>query len=125
MKENKAFTHSYSAAENLEIKRIRDKYSEPDKNEANLVQLRKLDASVHSKAAAFSVSAGIIGALLLGAGMSCVMVWQDNLFVPSIILGISGIIITVLAYPLYKIKADKARKKIAPVILKITDELLK
>ncbi len=122
---NEKNTYSYSAQENKEIKKIRDKYTGPEERETKLEQLRRLDASVHNKAAALSLAVGIIGALLLGIGMSCVLVWADKMFIPGIILGIIGIAITVLAYPIYKIKSEKIRKEIAPVILKITDELIK
>ena len=125
MKENKTYSYSYSAQENKEIKRIREKYTEPDERETKLDQLRRLDASVHNKAAALALTIGIIGTLILGFGMSCVMVWAEKMFVAGIIFGIVGIVIAALAYPAYKAKSEKLRKEIAPVILKITDELMK
>lgn len=123
MNEKKTYSYSYSAAENKEIKRIRDKYTEPDAREAKLEQLRRLDASVHNKATAAALAVGVIGALILGFGMSCVMVY--NWLVVGITVGIIGIIITILAYPVYKIRAEKIRKEIAPAVLKLTDELIK
>lgn len=125
MNEKKTYYYSYSASENKEIKRIRDKYISSDESESKLEQLRRLDASVHNTAAVVALSVGIIGALILGFGMSCVMVWADNMFVQGIVIGIIGIIITALAYPIYKITLKKRRKKIAPIIIKLTDELLK
>lgn len=125
MNEKKTYSYSYSAAENKEIKRIREKYTEPDERETKLDQLRRLDASVHNKAAALALTIGIIGALILGFGMSCVMVWAEKMFVAGIIFGVVGIVIAILAYPAYKAKSEKLRKEIAPVILKITDELMK
>ncbi len=122
---NEKSTYSYSAKENEEIKRIRDKYSEPDKKETKLEQLRKLDKSVNKSATAVSLTVGILGALILGFGMSCVMVWTDKMFVPGIIFGIIGIAVCAFAYPAYKIKASKKRKEIAPMIIKITDEFIK
>ena len=122
---NEKITYSYSVRENEEIKRIRDKYTETDKKETKLEQLRRLDASVNKSSMAVSLTVGIIGALILGFGMSCIMVWTDKMFVPGIIFGIIGIVISVLAYPIYKIKAEKKRKEIAPLILKLTDELIK
>lgn len=125
MNEKKKYSYSYSAAENKEIKRIREKYTEPDERETKLEQLRRLDESVNKSAMAVALSVGILGALILGFGMSCVMVWTDKMFVPGIVIGLIGLIITVLAYPIYKIKAEKKRKEIAPIILKLTDELIK
>ncbi len=123
MNEKKTYSYSYSAAENKEIKRIRDKYTEPDERETKLEQLRRLDASVHNKATAAALAVGVIGALILGFGMSCVMVY--NWLIVGITVGIIGIITTILAYPVYKIRAEKIRKEIAPAVLKLTDELIK
>lgn len=125
MNEKKKYSYSYSAQENKEIKRIREKYTEPSERETKLEQLRRLDESVNKSAMAVALTVGILGALILGFGMSCVMVWADKMFVPGIIFGILGIVISVLAYPIYKIKAEKKRKEIAPLILKLTDELIK
>lgn len=125
MNEKKKYSYSYSAQENKEIRRIREKYSEPDEKETKLEQLRRLDESVNKSAMTVSLTVGIIGALILGLGMSCIMVWADKLFVPGIILGIIGIVVSVLAYPVYKTKSEKKRKEIAPLIIKLTDELMK
>lgn len=125
MNEKKTYSYSYSAQENKEIKRIREKYTEPDERETKLEQLRRLDESVNKSAMAVALSVGILGALILGFGMSCVMVWTDKMFVPGIIFGIVGIAVCAFAYPAYKIKASKKRKEIAPIILKLTDELIK
>lgn len=125
MNEKKKYSYSYSAQENTEIKRIREKYTEPSERETKLEQLRRLDESVTKSAQAVSLTVGILGALILGFGMSCIMVWSENMFVPGIIFGIIGIVISVFAYPIYKIKAEKKRKEIAPLILKLTDELIK
>lgn len=123
MNKKQTYTYSYSAEENKEIKRIREKYSEPDEREAKLEQLRRLDASVHNKAAVLSLTVGIIGALILGFGMSCILVY--DWFAAGIAVGIVGLIITIIAYPIYKIKAEKLHKEVSPVILKLTDELMK
>lgn len=41
----------------------------------------------------------------------------------SIIIGVIGIVMITLAYPLYERITKKERKKIAPLILKLADEL--
>ena len=122
---NEKNTYYYSAKENEEIKRIRDKYREPDKKETKLEQLRMLDKSVTKSVTAVSLTVGILGALILGLGMSCIMVWAEKMFVAGIIFGILGIVICALAYPIHKRKTEKKRKEIAPLILKLTDELQK
>ena len=125
MNVKKTYSYYYSSAENAEIKLIRDKYAKPDERETKLEQLRRLDASVSKTSVSVSLTIGIIGALILGFGMSCVMVWSENMFVPGIIFGIIGIAVCAFAYPAYKIKASKKHKEIAPLILKLTDELIK
>lgn len=120
---NKSFSYTYSAKRQEEIKKIREKYlpKEADKME----QLRRLDAGVTRKANVISLAAGVIGALLLGIGMSCTMVWADRLFIPGIIVGVIGIAALCLAYPLYNYVTKKEREKIAPEIMRLTDELMK
>lgn len=121
--ENEVFSYTYSAKEQEEVKQIRKKYmpKEADKME----QLRRLDRSVTRKGAAVSIVMGIIGALTLGIGMCCAMVWMGQWFIPGIVIGLVGIILVSLAYPLYTHITQKEREKVAPEILRLTDELMK
>lgn len=98
MENKETFSYTYSAKEQEEIKKIREKYvpKEADKME----QLRRLDASVTQKGTVISLVVGIIGALILGTGMSMCMVWTE-LFVLGIIVGIVGIVMVSAAYPIY------------------------
>ena len=66
-----SFTYTYSAKEQEELKKIRQKY-EP-KEEDKMDQLRRMDASVTGKATVRALTVGIIGALIMGLGMSLVM----------------------------------------------------
>lgn len=120
---NETFQYTYSAKEQEEIKKIRQKYmpKEPDKME----QLRKLDHQVTQKGTAAAIAVGIIGSLILGIGMCCAMVWMGIWFIPGIIIGIIGIAIAAIAYPLYKHVIKKEREKIAPEIIRLTGELMK
>ena len=122
MKNKETFSYTYSAKEQEEIKKIREKYvpKEADKME----QLRRLDAGVTQKGTVVSLVVGIIGALILGTGMSMCMVWTE-LFVLGIIAGVIGIVVVSAAYPLYSYVTKKEREKIAPEIIRLTDELMK
>ena len=122
MENKEAFSYTYSASEQEEIKKIREKYvpKEADKME----QLRRLDAGVTQKGTVISLVVGIIGALILGTGMSMCMVWTE-LFVLGIIVGVIGIAVISAAYPLYSYVTKKEREKIAPEIIRLTDELMK
>ena len=122
-KEKDSFQYTYSAKQQEEIKRIRDKYvpQEADKME----RLRALDKGVTQKATMRALIVGIISALIMGTGMSCALVWQGNLFFPGILIGLVGILGIALAYPVYNKTLTKERKKITPEILRLTEELMK
>lgn len=121
--QNNTFQYTYSAREQAEVKRIRSKYM--PREEDKMAQLKKLDASVTGKATTVSLIVGVIGALILGTGMSCCMVWADKLLIPGIVIGLVGMGICGLAYPLYERTLKKERARVAPEILRLTDELMK
>lgn len=125
MQAKKYNVYSYSAAENNEIKRIREKYEFKTETNSKLEQLRKLDRSVHKTASSVAISVGIIGLLIMGFGLSCVFVWAESLFVFGVVTGIIGIIFIALAHPVYNVVERKKRRKIAPEIIRLTDELMK
>lgn len=120
---SESFSFTYSAKEQEEIKKIRQKYvpREEDKMET----LRRLDQSVTQKGTIVSIVIGVIGSLIMGIGMCCTMVWKGIWFVPGIIIGIIGIGILAVAYPAYHHITKKERERIAPEILRLTEELMK
>ena len=93
--------------------------------ENKMEQLRRLDAGVTEKATAVSIIVGIAGALIMGIGMCCAMVWQGIWFIPGIVIGLVGIVVVAMAYPIYQKILKKEREKIAPEIIRLTDELMK
>ena len=95
------------------------------KEQDKMEQLRQLDQSATKKGTVISLVVGIIGCLLLGVGMCCTMVWMEQLFIPGIIIGVIGIVAVAVSYPLYTRITKKEREKIAPQILKLTEELSK
>lgn len=121
-KETDKFEYSYSAKEQEEIRKIRDKYLPP--KEDKLQQLRRLDAEASKPGTIAAIIVGIIGILLFGFGMACTLEWSETMFVPGIIIGIIGIFAICLAHPLYQKITKKHREKIAPLIQKLTDELM-
>ncbi|MBP3434944.1 MAG: hypothetical protein J6K62_01265 [Clostridia bacterium] len=128
--QNKVFEYNYSAKEQAEIKRIREKY-EPPRTESKLEQLRRLDAGVTQKASVWALVVGVVGALVMGGGMSLVMTdLGDKLGLPyamaiGVVLGVIGLVGVALAYPLYNRVVAKERERIAPEILRLTEELMK
>lgn len=117
------FSYNYSASQQAEIRNIRDKYIK--KEESKMEQLRRLDASVTKPGMIAALSVGIISILVMGFGMCCSMVWMDSLFIPGIIIGIAGMAGLGASYPLYLHITKKQREKLAPEIIRLTDELMK
>ncbi|MBQ3163114.1 MAG: hypothetical protein IJC02_01020 [Lachnospiraceae bacterium] len=122
-KQEKTFQYSYSSKQQDEVESIKRKYM--PKQEDKLEQLRKLDKSAETPGTVVGLMLGIIGTLVMGTGMSCVMVWTDSLFVVGILLGLLGMVMIASAYPVYKMITKKQREKIAPMILALSEELLK
>lgn len=120
---NETFHYTYSARQQAEVQNIRKRYLPPEEDKMEL--LRRMDRQAAQKGTVLSLIAGILGTLLLGVGMCCAMVWMGIWFIPGIIVGLAGIGLVCLAYPLYVRVTEKERRKIAPEILRLTDELLK
>ena len=131
--ENNGFQYTYSAKEQTELKRIRDKYTAPTEVEDKMARLRRLDASVTNTAQAVALVFGVTGTLILGFGMSLVMtelaeslgISGDTAMVIGITVGIVGGVFASLAYPIYNAIVKAKRKKLAPEIIRLTDELMK
>lgn len=128
MEHNEEFRYTYSAQQQKEVEAIRNKYL--PREETKMEQLRKLHAIPTQRAQAASLAVGMIGALILGTGMSLCL---TNLgaalgslaMVVGIAVGLVGMVLVALAYPLYNRVLTKQRARIAPQILDLTAELLK
>ena len=130
--ENNGFQYTYSAREQAELKRIRDKYTAPTEVEDKMARLRRLDASVTNTAQAVALVFGVIGTLILGCGMSLCMteigeilgISGNMAMIIGIPVGIVGGVLASLAYPIYNAIVKAKRKKLAPEIIRLTDELM-
>ncbi len=132
--QNNGFNYTYSAKEQAELKKIRDKYLADTKlNELDkMEQIRRLDNSVVRGATVFALCLGIIGTLIMGFGMSLIMTSMKEFFgldiktamIVGIVIGVVGVVAVVMSYPLYHFITEKKRKKVAPEILRLTEELL-
>ena len=72
---HEVYKFTYSSKQQEEVKQILQKYVPKEENK--MEQLRRLDKSVSDKGFVCSLTVGIIGVLLLGGGMSMVMVWNN------------------------------------------------
>lgn len=118
---SKTFTYNYSAEQQVELKKIRDRYT--PRKESKIERLRRLDASATKPGAVISTAVGVIGALLLGIGMCCILLWSD--FILGIAAGAVGIVAVIIALPMYLHITKKRREKLAPEILRLANELKK
>lgn len=122
MNENQtSFQYTYCAKEQEELKRIRSKYLPREEDKLELV--RRLDAQVTRKAAAYAVTDGVLGTLVFGVGLCCCLVWGSYML--GVMVGVVGMALLALAYPLHIRIAQKERRRIAPQILRLTEELMK
>ena len=131
--EQNGFTYTYSAREQAELRRIREKYTAPTEEEDKMARLRRLDASVTNTAQVVALVFGIVGTLILGFGMSLIMtelgealgISGDAAMMIGITVGVAGGILASLAYPIYNAIVKAKRKKLASEIIRLTDELMK
>lgn len=110
------------------VQKIRTQYMEKQKSE--LDELRQLDATVKRPANIFSYIFGGIGAIVMGSGMSLVMTDIGAVLgiadgtIPGVIIGIVGMIMAIVNYPIYKKILNGRRKKYADRILELSDSII-
>lgn len=110
------------------VQKIRTQYTE--KEHTGLDALRELDAKVKRPANVFSYVFGAISAIIMGSGMSLVMtdigatLGMTETMVPGIIIGIIGMIMAIINYPIYKSILGSRRKKYANRIMELSDKVM-
>ena len=110
------------------VQKIRTQYTEKESTE--LDELKALDAKVKRPANSFAYIFGSISAIIMGAGMSLVMtdigatVGISNPMVPGIVIGVAGMVMAILNYPIYKRILSARRKKYAEKIIALSDKLM-
>lgn len=101
--------------------RIRREYLPAEQN--RIERLRKLDAKVKTPGMVVAFTLGIIAALVLGGGMSLVMV-EGNM-VLGLVLGIPGLIVLCASYPLYLAITGSRKRKYADEIMRLSDDVMR
>ena len=108
--------------------KIRAQYME--KTPSELDALRKLDARVKRPANVFGYVFGSLSAVIMGAGMSLVMtdigatIGIASALVPGIAIGIMGLVMALLTYPMYKGILNSRKKKYGDEILKLSEKIM-
>lgn len=110
------------------VQKIRTQYTEKENSE--LDALRELDRKVKRPVNVFSYIFGSISAIIMGAGMSLVMtdigttVGIENPMVPGIAVGVIGMVLAIVNYPIYKNILGSRRKKYAGEIIALSDKIM-
>ena len=108
--------------------KIRAQYMEKEPSE--LDALRELDANVKRPANVFAYTFGSISAIVMGAGMSLVMtdigavVGIASAMVPGIAIGVAGLGMALLTYPMYQSILNSRKKKYAGQILTLSEKIM-
>ena len=111
------------------VQKIRTQYTEKEITE--LDALRELDAKVKRPANVFAYVFGSISAIIMGAGMSLVMtdigssVGISDPMIPGIVIGVVGMLLAIINYPLYKNILTSRKEKYAKQILALSDRIMK
>ena len=109
--------------------KIRAQYME--KKTTELDALRTLDAKVKRPANVFAYIFGSISAIIMGCGMSLVMTDIAKIIglgidplIPGVIIGVVGLALAIVNYPLYNAIMNARKKKYAPEILKLSEQIM-
>ena len=110
------------------VQKIRTQYTE--KENTQLDELKELDAKVKRPANVFAYVFGSISAIIMGGGMSLVMtdigntLGMEETMVPGIAIGVVGMLMEIVNYPMYKGMLASRRAKYAEQIIKLSDEII-
>ena len=111
------------------VQKIRTQYTEKEHN--GLDELKAMDSKVKRPANVFAYIFGTISAIIMGSGMSLVMtdiaetVGIQNPMFYGIIIGIIGLLLAIINYPIYKGILGSRRKKYADKIIALSDKIMK
>ena len=110
------------------VQKIRTQYTERENTQ--LDTLKALDKKVKKPANVFAVIFGSISAVVMGSGMSLVMtdigsiIGIESPMFPGIIIGVVGLVMALLTYPMYKKILNSRKKKYASEIIKLSDSIM-
>lgn len=112
------------------VQKIRSEYMEKTHEVTELDALKELDAKVKKPAGVFAYVFGSVSALIMGAGMSLVMtdiglsIGIENAMVPGIVMGIVGMTMALVNYPIYKKLLAARKAKYADCILALSEKIM-
>ncbi len=110
------------------VQKIRTQYTE--KEHTQLDALKELDAKVKRPANIFAYVFGSLSAIVMGSGMSLVMtdigetLGMTEPMLPGVIIGIAGMLMAILNYPVFKGILASRRRKYAGQVMELSDQLM-
>ena len=110
------------------VQKIRTQYTE--KEHTQLDALKALDKKVKKPANVFAIVFGSISAVVMGSGMSLIMTDIGSILgiadpmMPGIIIGVIGLVMAIITYPVYKKILTSRKKKYADEIIKLSDNIM-
>ncbi|MBQ8301005.1 MAG: hypothetical protein IJX57_03490 [Clostridia bacterium] len=110
------------------VQKIRTQYTE--KEHTQLDALKELDGKVKRPANTFAYIFGSLASIIMGSGMSLVMtdigntVGIESPMFFGIVIGIVGMAMAIINYPMYKGILSSRRKKYADEIIALSDEIM-
>lgn len=110
--------------------KIRTQYMEKEEKSTDLDKLKALDSKVKRPANIFGYTFGTISALIMGSGMSLVMtdigekLGLGDVMVPGIVIGVVGMIMALVNYPIYKKLLGTRRQKYSKEIIELSEKIM-
>ncbi len=110
------------------VRKIRTRYTEKEHTE--LDELKAMDKKVNTPVGIFAYIFGSVSALIMGAGMSLIMtdigetVGLAAPMIPGLVIGIAGMLMAIVNYPIYKGILNSRRKKYASQIIELSDKIM-
>ena len=101
-----------------------------EKQASEVDELRKLDVKVKRPANVFAYVFGSISAIIMGAGMSLVMtdigaaIGITSALVPGIAIGVIGLAMALINYPIYKAILSDRKEKYGAKILELSEKII-
>lgn len=111
-----------------QARKIRNQYETTAPTE--LEKLKMLDRCVKAPVTRFAYGMGIFAALVMGSGMSLIMtdigefLHLGKPWLPGLVIGVTGLVMAVLNYPIYRKRLIARRKKYASQIMELSERIL-
>lgn len=111
------------------VQKIRTQYTEKENTQLDV--LKKLDAKVKKPANVFAYVFGSLSAIIMGSGMSFVMtdigetIGIADAMIPGVVIGIIGMFMAIINYPVYKKFLASRRNKYSNEIISLSDKIMK